>query len=423
MQTMSLINSLNEKIADLDCVYDLYEYKINGVVRKITFDILKENPMVVAEVEAGVLERSLLETLIIKNIDRNNYSVNLKRCDLINKVFDFMFYYGELQYLIEDEDISDIDFTRFNYGTIKKKGKKQLIDMSFGNEKDFEDYCKLIILRRGGIINENDSHCRVSDPFHRLRINVSIWPRNLTGPSLNIRKHREKSYTFDDLVGEGMMDNEIANFLKALALTDARILFCGKGAAGKTTCLRAFINNFHPLERVLICESDTELYPDNPACIVQRIKKHNEGGRILTLLDLIRDGLTMSVDTYVIGEIVGNESWTFINAGLTGHKIAGTVHASNAVECFDRIMSMVKTANIDLAESSIGRVMANSLDIIVYLENFKIIEVLEIVEYNDVDKDIRLNYLFKYDKSKKAKGSFKKINELIGRLSYQSYTL
>ena len=47
--------------------------------------------------------------------------------------------------------------------------------------------------------------------------------------------------------------------------------------------MRAFINVLPEMERVLIVESDAELYPDKPYCIEQRIKKQNEGGRPVTL--------------------------------------------------------------------------------------------------------------------------------------------
>ena len=66
--------------------------------------------------------------------------------------------------------------------------------MNFGSEKIFDTYCKLVAIRNGGILNENDSHCRVTDERYRLRINVSIRPRNISGPAISIRKHRKNSY-------------------------------------------------------------------------------------------------------------------------------------------------------------------------------------------------------------------------------------
>lgn len=282
---------------------------LNTIISSITNDILKECPELVADVSAARADRSVLETAIIRDIDLKRYHCGVFRDELIRKVFDFMFGYGELQPYVEEEDITDIDGTRYNQFVIRRHGVRSKIPVHFGNEKIFDTYCKLIAIRNGGILNENDSHCRVTDEKYRLRINVSVKPRNIAGPAISIRKHRKVSYSIDDLKELGMLDEELTDLIRKLARTDASILFCGKGAAGKTTLMRAFVNILPEMERVLIVESDAEIYPDKPYCIEQRIKKQNEGGRPVTLKDLVRDGLTMSLDTYCVGEITGDEAW------------------------------------------------------------------------------------------------------------------
>ena len=122
-----------------------------------------------------------------------------------------------------------------------------------------------------------------------------------------------------------MFDEEIKLFLKKLAVSDANIVITGKGAAGKTTLLKAIINNMPELDRVLICEKDAEIFPEKPNCIEQRVKKEGEGGRTVTLRDIIKDGLTMSLDTYVIGESVEGETWEGIRA-TGGHSFATYTH-------------------------------------------------------------------------------------------------
>ena len=214
-----------------------------------------------------------------------------------------MFGYGLLQQYVEDEEISDIDGTKYNDFTVTRNGVRQRIDVDFGSEKMLEGYCKLIALRNGGVLNENDSQCRVTDEKRRMRINISIRPRNVSGAAISIRKHRLKSYSIEDLVHCGMLTEQTARILRELALSDATILFCGKGAAGKTTLLRAFVNSLPEMERVLIAETDAEIYPEKPCCIEQRIKKENEGGVKVTLRELVRDGLTMSLDTYCVGKL------------------------------------------------------------------------------------------------------------------------
>jgi pilus assembly protein CpaF len=393
---------------------------INTVVTNITFNILKECPRLVADVANGDAERSVLETAVIKDIDKHKYHFGLFREELIKKVFDFMFGYGELQRYIDDEDITDIDGTRYDEFVIKKNGSRYKIDVSLGSERTFDAYCKLIAIRYGGILNENDSHCRITDEKKRLRINVSIKPRNIISPAISIRKHRLTSYTLDDLEEMGMFDKEIKALLKKLAESDATVIFCGKGAAGKTTLMRAFVNSLPDMERVLIVESDAEIFPDKPYCIEQRVKKRNEGGRPVTLRDLTRDGLTMSLDSYCIGEIVGDEAWEFIKAAFTGHRGMATTHSESAEDAFPRLLTLSKSANIGESEKTVKEMTARSIDIIVYLRDFKIVDILEVLGYDGISDSFRYNRLFRYATDGKLdaedSGQFIKCSGMIGRI-------
>jgi len=378
---------------------------MNLLVSNITFDILKESPGLVADVANGVVERSVLETAVIKVIDRHKYHFGIFRDELIRKVFDFMFGYGELQQYIEDEEITDIDGTRFDEFVMKRNGIRCKIPVNFGNEKIFDTYCKLIAVRNRGILNENDSHCRITDERYRLRINVSIKPRNISGPAISIRKHRKISYTLYDLVNLGMMDEAIAAFINKLALADVTVLFCGKGATGKTTLMRAFVNLLPEMERVLIAESDVEIYPDKPYCIEQRIKKQNEGGRPVTLRDLVRDGLTMSLDTYCIGEIVGDEALEFVKAAFTGHRGLATTHSESAEDAFARLLTLSKSAHAGESEKTMKEMMAGSIDVIFYLRDFKIADVLEVVGYRYETDEFQYNRIFAFDDRQPPSGA------------------
>jgi len=359
---------------------------LNTIISCITNDILKECPGLVADVSGGLADRSVLETAIIRDIDSNKYHCGLYRDELIRKVLDFMFGYGELQPYIDEPDITDIDGTRYNQFVIKRHGIRSKIPVNFGSEKIFDTYCKLVAIRNGGILNENDSHCRVTDEKYRLRINVSVKPRNIAGPAISIRKHRKESYTLVDLKRLGMLDDELQRLLLRLALSDDSVLFCGKGAAGKTTLMRAFINALPEMERVLIVESDAEIYPDKPYCIEQRIKKQNEGGRPVTLKDLVRDGLTMSLDSYCVGEITGDEAWDFVRAAHSGHRGIATTHSESAEDAFARLLTLSKGGNIGESERTIKEMLGRSINVIFYLKEFKVAEVLEVLGY-DSERD------------------------------------
>ncbi|MEM1724149.1 MAG: ATPase, T2SS/T4P/T4SS family [Thermoplasmata archaeon] len=392
---MPLVKSLHSPVFP-KLIYtnkDKLAKSINDIITAITFDILRESPQLVTDVAAGKAEPILLETAVVRNIDKNKYILGISRDEIIQKVFDYMFGYGMLQPLIDDEDISDIIGTRYNEWMIIKNGKKMhLPDFYFGREEDFEKFCKLLILRNGGIINENDSHCRVSDEKNRLRINVSIKPRNVQGTSLIIRKHRQHAYTFDELIYIGMLNKSIADFFKICAYERKTVIFCGKGGSGKTTLMRTFINNIPPDDVVLIAESDVELYPDKPFCICQKTKKGNEGGRPLTLWNIVTDGLTMKLDWYVVGELVGHETWEFIKAVNTGHSGLASTHANSCADALSRLVTLSMSSSIQESERTVKDFISKGINYVVFMKDFKVHEIIEVKKFNSMDD------MFVYDK-------------------------
>ncbi len=351
------------------------------LVALVCSKILATDPGLVADVAAGRVERPVLEAMIQKTADQESLRAGFFAADLQQQAMDFLFGYGPLQEWVEDDAVTDIDGTGPQEFTIKKNGRREPIEVSFGQSRTYDTFCRLLIIRQGGVINENDSHCRVTDERFHLRINVTVPPRSVTGPTVCIRKHRRQAWLLPELASLGMFPPDVAGLLTALSQSDQSILICGKGASGKTTLLRAIIQAMPRLERVLIAESDSEIYPEKPYCLIQRIKRRHEGGRPVTLRDLVADGLTMSLDTYCIGEIVGEEAMEFIRAAFSGHRCLATTHAESAGDALDRLLSLARPAGSGDSERSLKKMLASGIDYIIYLKNFRIVELLQVGRY------------------------------------------
>ncbi|MGB3365885.1 MAG: ATPase, T2SS/T4P/T4SS family [Acidaminobacteraceae bacterium] len=369
-----------------------YETYGSSVINKVISVILTKNPSLVADVNSNKFSKDVLVNEIIRVIDDFGYMSSREK--IIEMVLNHIFGYGILQKYIEDEEITDIDGTRYDFFTIKRNGEKIVSDIKFDCEEDFDRYCKLLVIRAGGIINENDSHCRVADENYKLRINVSIAPRNISGVSLNIRKHRQKSYDLDELLRENMLDEKSYKIITEMIVKNSRIIFCGKGAAGKTTLLRAYLNSLPTDNRILVCESDPEIYPENKNIIVQRIRKKNYGGKAVTLNDLMKDGLTMSLDGYCIGEIVGGEAWEFIKAGYTDHSIYGTIHSIGAKDTINRLLMLMEENLNSYKEETLKEIISRSIDYIVYLRNFQVAEICIINGFDEEKKCVIIEELY-----------------------------
>lgn len=393
---MSLIRSHHVKLDD----HNAYDQRISiDVIKEIATYIINKHASLIVDIETKHANPQLLDKEIIQYLDETNqYQMN--RDEVISDVLNYMFGYGILQSYIDDQNITDIDICRYDFIIIKKQGYKEIAPIQFVDEFEFTNFCKLIIIRNGGVINEHDCHARVADAKYRLRINVTIAPRNVLGTSMTIRKHRLEAYDLNDLVQQNMLDVKSKMLLKQLMQISSRILIVGKGAAGKTTLLRALLKEIPLTERFLICESESELYPENPNFIVQKVQHRNEKTKT-DLKQLVRDGLTMSLDGYCVGELIGNEVYEFLKAGYTDHRILGTLHALGVEETFPRMVSMLDDNQIHDREKFVSK----AVDIIIYMKKFKVMSISEVIHEDDSFNEL-VSFEIKLETPQRLEGTF-----------------
>lgn len=368
-----MITSVTQKFADYENEEDVFHR--TELLYELQDEIVAELSGLITDVVSGKAPKKTLIAAIELRISEKKGVENPSSTARL--ILDNIYGYGWLQDYIEDPDITDIDVLRYDCVMVRSFGKYRFIESEFTSERQLERFCKFVVIRSGGNINESQPHCRVADTENKLRINVCIAPRNATGPSLTIRKHSDEARSLEDLLDAGMLTKQQFDQLEESCKKQENILICGKGAAGKTTLLRAIIDRSDPMERILICEKDAEIFPSKKNCIVQRITKNRDEASKIDLNTLIEEGLTMSLDTYCIGEITGQEAWPLVKAGFSDHRTLATIHAKSAGEAVDRML-MLCTEQSRLSESVIQEMIEKSVDIIIYLREFKIEEMLRI---------------------------------------------
>lgn len=382
---MSLVPSLNElyldhsgsksKIGDRSWLNDMVD------------QLIENHAALLTKVDSGLLDLTALETEIVKLLDQ--MSVVQNRNERIREVINHMFGYGILQKYLENPEITDLIGTRHDHLFIKKDGVISQIPEAFSNQAEFESFIKLIVVRNGGLLNENDCHARVADEQLQLRINGVIAPRSGSGPFLSIRKHRATALSLESLMERGFLDDEGTRLVKQLAMSNDKILICGKGASGKTTLLRAMIKEMGDHQRLMICESDLEIYPQSPMMVSQKVVQRGEHGKTITLENLIQDGLTMSLDGYCIGEITGKEAWSFVKAGYTDHRVLATIHSKGSEDALHRLLILSEISTLGISETMAMKMIASSVDYILHISNFKLLSI------DQVFKDLQDHYQLK----------------------------
>lgn len=156
------------------------------------------------------------------------------------------------------------------------------------------------------------------------RVNATIPPISLDGPTITIRKFKRDPLTIIDLIKYGTMSSEVAAFLwvlvDGLGVKPANVLVAGGTGSGKTTTLNSLGMFIPPSERVISIEDTAELQLPVEHWVRLETRPPNlEGKGEVTMDDLVRNTLRMRPDRIIVGEVRGPEARTMFTAMNTGH--------------------------------------------------------------------------------------------------------
>ncbi|MCX6802624.1 MAG: CpaF family protein [Candidatus Diapherotrites archaeon] len=175
------------------------------------------------------------------------------------------------------------------------------------------------------------------------RVNATIKPISVSGPTLTIRKFRADPFSIVDLVNFGTINTEVAAFLwlavEGVETRPANILIAGGTGSGKTTLLNVLASFIPVTERVISIEDTAELnLPLEHWIRFEARPPGLENKGEITLDILTKNSLRMRPDRIMVGEIRHDEAFTLFTAMNTGHDGSlGTVHANTAQETLVRV--------------------------------------------------------------------------------------
>lgn len=322
----------------------------------------------------------------------NRYEVTKEEKEKILEGYQkFMWSYDVIDSLIKDPYISDIKLIDPYRVVIKRRGKRQLSNITFRSPEHYRKFISRIAVRNHINLSSRNAMQKFvdvtsSDTF-RLRFNITTEMINSNGyPSLHIRKIPKFKYSIQDLITEGMgTKNQFAYLLKAVELGRS-ILFCGKGGSGKTTLMNLLLDYFPHDTSILCIQDNDELFSEyHPDILFQNTLDNKDVEVRYELKDLAKNGLLLDIDWFVIGEIKGEEARYLFDAACTGARCMAGLHSSRAEEALNRLADLAKRAS-DYSQKDILRILSTHFHIIVYLENFKIKELLDIHGW-DNEKD------------------------------------
>ncbi len=302
------------------------------------------------------------------------------------------FSYYVLTPAIMDENISDIRVLSPDNINVKVYGKHYIAsNLKFINSEDYIRFIEGLIIRNKVTIGESNILLFTDkdyNPDYILRFNICLPTINSTGlPYIHIRKVPKNKTTMSDLIKAGMLDKKIASYLLDKIATSKGIVFAGPSASGKTTLMNACIDYIPKSESVLCIQESEELFSNvHPNIYFQHILKYPNGETKVGLSELGQNGLVCDSGYFIIGESKGKEVRDLLRASNTGHKCWTSVHSQSSKETITRLADYVKYG-ADYSFKEAVR-MLKDLEVIIYIQNFKIMEITEIIGYDDEKEQI-----------------------------------
>ncbi len=306
--------------------------------------------------------------------------------------------FGILDPLIDDPDVNEIMVNGPDNIFFEKGSRVMRYNMRFDSSEELEEVMRNIAGQVHREINELNPIVDTRLP-DGTRVNGVYKNVAVNGPILTIRKFSDSYITMKDLTANGTMNEEVAEFLRALVICGYNLFISGGTSSGKTTLLNALSESVPDKERVIVIEDSMELKLSHIENIVHMECRNanSQGKGLVTMSDLIRSSLRMRPDRIIVGEVRGGEVVEMLQAMNTGHPGSmSTGHGNSCLGMLKRLESMYLMA-VSLDVDAIRSQIAEGIDVMIHVEKDvfgrrHIEEIKEIVSYEN--KRYTINDLF-----------------------------
>lgn len=313
---------------------------------------------------------------------------------------------GRIQPLVEDETITDIHINGCDrVFVVRRDGSKQRVGPVADSDAELVATIQEAARRLGRTERQWNPTAWKLDlrlpSGARLHAIMDVSDR----PAVTIRRHDLTINQLDDLVelgllggagpssnghggwpaaggrrgvsadGVGPAGGGLEGFLRAAIAGRCNLIVTGGTNTGKTTTLRALLNEVPSWERLVVIEDQAELgmqefdsrHPDLVSLVTR--EANVEGTGKVTALQLVYEALRMDPDRVIIGELRGEELLPMLLAMSQGNDGSmSTMHADSPEEVVDRLPGYGQMADRAPSERSVNALFGVAVDFVVHIE-------------------------------------------------------
>src|SRR5690349_20103803 len=133
---------------------------------------------------------------------------------------------GPIQQLIDEDEVSEVMVNGRNSVYVETRGTLFRTDVRFRTDEQLTDLIERIVATVGRHIAAQTPLCDARLP-DGSRVNATLPPISIDGPTLTIRKFAKSRLQVEDLVRLGTGTLQLFSFLRACVLVRANLVVCG----------------------------------------------------------------------------------------------------------------------------------------------------------------------------------------------------
>ena len=331
---------------------------------------------------------------------------------LLQNVLDEVFGFGPLGPLLRDPSVGDICVNSVTSIFVERHGRLEKTNVVFENDRHLRQTIDKIIQPLGRRLDDNSPMVDARLP-NGSRVNATIPPVTIDGPTLTIRCFGTTIMSLGQLVEKGAMSVQMAEVCKACVKGRINLIISGGTGSGKTTLLNALSAHINPRERIITIEDAAELRLQHEHWVRMETRPPNTEGRgQITQRMLVINCLRMRPDRIILGECRGEEAFDMLQAMNTGHDGSmTTIHANNPRDCTKRLENMILMSGVEMPQKAARELIASAIQVIVQIRRLEdgTRRCTEIAEITGMEGDtIAISTLFTLEREgRDPRGFFK----------------
>ena len=272
---------------------------------------------------------------------------------------------GPLESLLDDPDVDEIMVLGTRPVWVERRGRIEATSVRFADGDELLHAIERMLAGAGRRVDRSEPLCDARLP-DGSRLHVALPPVAVDGPSVTIRRFRDRTWTADELVARGTWTPALAEAIAGAVRDRRSILVSGGTGAGKTTTLAAIAGLLGPGERIVTVEDTAELRLAQPHVVrLEARAARGDGQGAIAIRDLVRNALRMRPDRIVVGEVRGGEALDMVLAMTTGHDGSlSTIHARSPESALRRLETLCLMADSGLPHAAVRRLVGDAIGLV-----------------------------------------------------------